>query len=146
MSQELKPCPFCGENAWIQKIYQILPEGGLSKVPQFFIQCKEGGCESMTGLCGMEETAIEVWNKRESVTPEGMELVNSSHYRKLLEVNGERFAILQELYEDIGDYFHCVIGIGNSEDSNRSLGIAEARIKQIILDKVEALAPKEPKP
>ena len=53
MSEELKPCPFCGGDAEITKWH----EG-------YFVECKKQRCGGTIGAYKTEEEAIEAWNTR----------------------------------------------------------------------------------
>lgn len=57
---ELKPCPFCGGKAKMEKIiHDDLP---TNEFDTFWISCEE--CESESTACTNEEDAIEAWNRR----------------------------------------------------------------------------------
>lgn len=61
MSEELKPCPFCGGKA--SHVYD--PEGTIDteKRPwRYTIVCDR--CCASTGLCWSDEMAIKLWNRR----------------------------------------------------------------------------------
>lgn len=53
MSEELKPCPFCGGEAEITKWH----EG-------YFVECREQSCGGTIGAYKTEEETIEAWNTR----------------------------------------------------------------------------------
>ena len=56
---ELKPCPFCGSNAFIAEWnYDLAPGNVLTHC----VECN--GCHSTTLEYGTEEEAIEAWNRR----------------------------------------------------------------------------------
>lgn len=51
MSEELKPCPFCGSSASL-----------WNDIRTHFISC--GGCSARGGSYGTTEEAIDAWNRR----------------------------------------------------------------------------------
>lgn len=59
MSEELKPCPFCGGEAYM--------EGDLVKKQDgfgfWFVACKNN-CGVMLGYFPTDDKAIKAWNKR----------------------------------------------------------------------------------
>ncbi len=63
MSKELKPCPFCGEKAFINEIlphkhnffFDMSPEG------ECFIECTKCSCSISAET---KQKAIESWNRR----------------------------------------------------------------------------------
>jgi len=57
---QLKPCPFCGDLAWMSS-KNVFPEMGHR------IEC-QGSCHGMTCWWHSEEEAITAWNMR-SETP-----------------------------------------------------------------------------
>jgi Lar family restriction alleviation protein len=61
VSQELKPCPFCGTSAAIFKSYH--EDTGLT---QFTVVCNRVACpaQGRTGPNRTEEKAIAAWNRR----------------------------------------------------------------------------------
>ena len=78
MSDELKPCPFCGGEAEITKWH----EG-------YFVECKAHHCGGTIGAYKTEEETIEAWNTRAERTcempmvfedDEGNELDSSAAY------------------------------------------------------------------
>jgi len=63
MSTELKSCPFCGGEAFINTPIKYLVDGEL--VPAaYYVNCKK--CKASNGSCYGEgaEEAIEAWNRR----------------------------------------------------------------------------------
>ncbi len=61
MTEELKPCPFCGgpEIASSGRYHQDY-DGEEDYL--FFMECKN--CFSCTGLCASPDHATQAWNKR----------------------------------------------------------------------------------
>jgi len=57
MTEELKPCPFCGEDAEIPD-YRT---SGLRTV-EWFIQCQR--CPAVIECCDTEKEAVKAWNAR----------------------------------------------------------------------------------
>ena len=56
---ELKPCPFCGGDAFSTEYnYRLCPGGVLVH----FVECNK--CHAMTNEYDTEAEAIEVWNRR----------------------------------------------------------------------------------
>ena len=66
MIEELKPCPFCGEEGFLEK--RELPDrpGAI----RFFVCCRNGACHLKveTSLYSEEERAIAAWNMRTDPT------------------------------------------------------------------------------
>jgi Lar family restriction alleviation protein len=58
MSEEIKPCPFCGSN----EVEQFKKVNQIHDVKLFGYCCWNCGAES--GISGIEEEAIQKWNKR----------------------------------------------------------------------------------
>ena len=59
MSEKLKPCPFCGGEAYTEGHKVELQEGfGF-----WFVSCKNQ-CGALVGYFPTEEMAIKAWNKR----------------------------------------------------------------------------------
>ena len=56
--QELKPCPFCGEQAQIR----IKTDSELNDY--YYIKCENNLCYAKSGYCKKEEWAIKRWNRR----------------------------------------------------------------------------------
>lgn len=54
--EKLKPCPFCGGEAFITPIITNYYE------PRFTVFCKE--CNAKSKYCKDEESAIAAWNRR----------------------------------------------------------------------------------
>ena len=67
---ELKDCPFCGSSCGLHQQARLDNDGRVLKdyedKPLYFwwVECNDGGCEGRTGLAGMQQTAVEIWNKR----------------------------------------------------------------------------------
>lgn len=61
MSDKLKPCPFCGEEATIR-----IFKGKNGWRDRYAVICRydEGGCGAESGLYHSEEEATESWNRR----------------------------------------------------------------------------------
>lgn len=56
---ELKPCPFCGGEAFLsENVYDLKP----GNVLLYFVEC--GGCNATTTEYGYKYEAIEAWNRR----------------------------------------------------------------------------------
>lgn len=53
MSDELKPCPFCGSECWFVK-----DESGA------YVECMNGFCGSSSGKFVLRNQAIAAWNRR----------------------------------------------------------------------------------
>jgi len=65
MSQEPKPCPFCGEDAHINKHNDLQYDGAYEV--GYSIGCDTWACiAERVGypLFGAKESAIEAWNRR----------------------------------------------------------------------------------
>lgn len=60
MKIELKPCPFCGEEATLQRYFD--PHEDIA----FYVACSGESCEvsPMTNDFRTEQEAIEAWNHR----------------------------------------------------------------------------------
>ena len=58
MSKELKPCPFCGEEAQLGKEAQLVDEGAWGIKAYYIICCVQ------TYSSNQKECAIECWNRR----------------------------------------------------------------------------------
>ena len=56
---ELKPCPFCGDNAFLAEWTYDLT---LGNVLMHFVECN--GCHAITFEYDTEEEAIKAWNRR----------------------------------------------------------------------------------
>jgi Lar family restriction alleviation protein len=61
MSEELKPCPFCGNEPTIR-----IFKGKDGWRDRYAVICRydEGGCGAESGLYHYESEAIEAWNRR----------------------------------------------------------------------------------
>ena len=74
--QELKPCPFCGnESLFVGTIAEIyeeelnLNEDSLwHELYEVVCDCTQGGCGASCGISTSAEGAVEVWNRR-AVSP-----------------------------------------------------------------------------
>ena len=66
MSEELKPCPFCGRHELL--ISSILHKLDDVEYSQWSVFCDASGCKVGCGaMCGYHDTkeqAIEAWNRR----------------------------------------------------------------------------------
>ena len=62
MSEELKPCPFCG-NTNVYGYKEILPSDDN---PQYQVICDwyYGGCGSSSGYWDSMEECVKAWNRR----------------------------------------------------------------------------------
>lgn len=60
MSEELKPCPFCGDKAF------ITPLGRISKNREMVIRCN--GCSAIGPMYLNEQAMIKAWNTRQPFT------------------------------------------------------------------------------
>lgn len=58
MSEELKPCPFCGGKNIIVGGNECAFDGSMG----YIVECVE--CEASTGWCKTEFDATEAWNCR----------------------------------------------------------------------------------
>ena len=58
MATELKPCPFCGNNAKLKQF----TSGCLKKTKVFYVECYV--CRNQTKVELDKEQAIEAWNRR----------------------------------------------------------------------------------
>ena len=63
MSDKLKPCPFCGEEAFVHMLGNEIAKG-------YYIACDE--CGAKTRVFGYEAEAIEAWNRRVATELEGV--------------------------------------------------------------------------
>ena len=54
---ELKPCPFCGNNA-------LLVENKKHKAFPYHVRCKSIKCGNKTARWNTEDGAIAAWNRR----------------------------------------------------------------------------------
>lgn len=52
---EIKPCPFCGSSASLQKTRTIYPH----------VVCDSEGCEACGPVVESPDAAIEAWNRRD---------------------------------------------------------------------------------
>lgn len=59
LSSNLKPCPFCGESAYMLSI---------SFGDRWCVECENGYCGGRTGVFFKEHSAINAWNKRTGET------------------------------------------------------------------------------
>lgn len=57
MTEELKPCPFCGG------IYQLIDDPSAIDIA-VVCNANDGGCGSSSGHYRSQEEAIKYWNKR----------------------------------------------------------------------------------
>ena len=62
MSEELKPCPFCGGEAEIVWEYPVLPNG--KKDTLYRIECRNRRCRNRTNSWYPLEGATAAWNRR----------------------------------------------------------------------------------
>lgn len=58
MSEELKPCPFCGGEAEIRPV--TMPDGNVRQ----YVSCLNDSCGAASGLFGMDCYAVDAWNRR----------------------------------------------------------------------------------
>ena len=58
---ELKPCPFCGGEAFLNFDPEAV-EDTFGRKWAFNVFC--GNCCATTGICWSKEQAIEAWNRR----------------------------------------------------------------------------------
>ena len=61
MSEELKPCPFCGSKEVYTQTFTI---GGISNNWLWNVKCTEQGCFAEGPICNSEKEAISAWNRR----------------------------------------------------------------------------------
>ncbi len=54
INTELKPCPFCGGKAYLDKV--------TDDYPNYVIRC--WGCGVSTQWCADKNKAVELWNRR----------------------------------------------------------------------------------
>lgn len=59
MTNNLKPCPFCG-------VQPETKEWIVGDIPQIKIWCDEGGCHVHPSVFGNKETMTKIWNTRSS--------------------------------------------------------------------------------
>jgi Lar family restriction alleviation protein len=59
---ELKPCPFCGNEAEMESRYIGYGSLGLGAHDWYTVKCKS--CRGKSDEYGTEEAAIAAWNKR----------------------------------------------------------------------------------
>ena len=57
MSDNLKPCPFCGGEA-------TLVEDIYADKLYYYVTCATNNCDANTGRCDTEDEAITKWNNR----------------------------------------------------------------------------------
>jgi Lar family restriction alleviation protein len=67
MSEELKPCPFCGDEAW--EIHDTADTLNYKDI-NFRVECKNNTCGCESGYFDSKEEAIESWNTRQEMTYE----------------------------------------------------------------------------
>jgi Lar family restriction alleviation protein len=60
---ELKPCPFCGSEAWLVKHSSLYTD-------EYSVRCYQGCCEIGEEY---EEDAVKVWNTRAAINTIGKE-------------------------------------------------------------------------
>lgn len=56
---ELKPCPFCGSEVWLE-------EWADGREGTFRVRCCDTRCDVQTPICDTEQQAIEIWNRRQA--------------------------------------------------------------------------------
>ena len=61
MSEQLKPCPFCGSMAYIERIH-----GKRNKDFPYRVKCTNANCGCRTTRWSGVSGAIKAWNRRES--------------------------------------------------------------------------------
>ena len=61
MTEELKPCPFCGRNE--PEIIEYRPDLS-TPVIWYKIKCTNSDCEATNGYFNTRKDAILAWNKR----------------------------------------------------------------------------------
>ena len=58
-SEELKPCPFCGHDAWLIQYHNNGPDPHR-------VDCSNEYCAVSPGVCGeTREEAVALWNRRD---------------------------------------------------------------------------------
>lgn len=60
LSEDLKPCPFCGGNARLWSI----PTLDNTDIGVCSVSCENGDCRTATLAYGQEHEAIRIWNNR----------------------------------------------------------------------------------
>lgn len=67
MAEGLKPCPFCGQDKWMQ-VWDSPVDMDLSVVHLWRVSCSAAmgrkGCGGSGGVMATRELAIEAWNRR----------------------------------------------------------------------------------
>lgn len=109
---EIKPCPFCGEEAEYSKIdtSKTVPFGTV----QHFVTCKKNCLEGLYARGNTKEEAIKEWNTRPNTwhtgtpTEEGDYLVAVSYY-PLIQVE---YQINRYLLEPYNDFIYQIEGEG----------------------------------
>lgn len=78
MSEELKPCPFCGSSELLG--FETSHEGGWT-----IVKCRKCGCSGSTGLSTSEQEAAAFWNRRAThhAPTEQVEVVENRKLDKL---------------------------------------------------------------
>ena len=64
METELKPCPFCGGRACINKRLKWWSNSGHADRYEYGVTCTSPFCIAIPSIFKTEEEAIEKWNKR----------------------------------------------------------------------------------
>lgn len=60
MTDDLKPCPFCGCRAKIKEKPCKIYDGA----PWYYVECSRSSCRARTSAWGQRAQAIISWNKR----------------------------------------------------------------------------------
>lgn len=82
MSEELKPCPFCGTSDLLG--FEPSPEGGWTVV-----KCRKCGASGSTGRASSEQEATAWWNRRaQPAEAEGVEVAGYRWKTAIPEANG----------------------------------------------------------
>ena len=101
MSNELKPCPFCGGKAYIAKDIHSKVIIGCKSCDLFFGIAIEDGIELYEGWHATfpdTETATEAWNTRANVNPEK----DCEELRRTKELLENRECYIRDLEHELG--------------------------------------------
>lgn len=68
MTEELKPCPFCGGEATLKDARKYLVVSKHSYITPFSVGCENRHCKvkPYTWYCDNEQDAIDAWNRRDA--------------------------------------------------------------------------------
>lgn len=66
MAETLKPCPFCGGTAGVDKINYYFEDSGERAMSSFVVSCR--ACGMKTAQHRTEDGAVRSWNRRKERT------------------------------------------------------------------------------